>query len=79
MEQVLKEIVRMGCYDPYIIKMDKRFFKLNGYGVHCVAGIELDKDIFNEGRERQHPNMNSYFKIKPVWCKIKHVKLEITN
>ena len=72
MEKVFKEIQRMGVYDPLLIKLDKRF-SVTGLGmINCVSGLKLDNNIFNEGREIQHPNIKTYCKIKPVWCKIKH-------
>lgn len=76
MEKVLTVIERMGCYDPLIIKLDKRFFKMEGYGTWCVGGIKLDKNIFDEGRARQHPKLTTLFSIKPVSCKIKHAQFE---
>ncbi len=72
MEKVLKEIERMGAYDPLLIKLDKRFEKMGLGIINCGAGLELDNNIFGEGKEIQHPNLITYCKIKPVWCKIKY-------
>jgi hypothetical protein len=74
-KKVLNQIEKViPVYDPLIIK-DKRFFR-EGWMTCCIAGLELDKDWFNEGRGHQHPKMTSYFKIKQIWGKVKYTRIE---
>ena len=73
--QVLKEIERMGAYDPLIIKLDRRFYK-SGWLIVCNANLTLNPDWFVEGRPTQNPNSLSYNKIKTLYCKVKYVYFE---
>jgi len=78
MDKVFKDIRNMGATDPLVIELNRQqFFKVDGFGTCCLAGVSLDKNIFNEGRHIQKPNSLYYCMIKSVWPAIKYSQFEI--
>ena len=77
MNKVLKEIERIGVYDPLIIELDSRKFYKVGFIIHCNGNLHLDNTIFIEGDIIQNPNSNSNWKIKSVRPTFKYCHFKI--